>query len=1151
MNRAIQTNLRRFLVTLGVCLFMFGQALTGEANKSAVLKAMEEELGRSMQELGKKAEQPPYFISYRIIDTHSISLTASYGSLKEDNSDRARSLDVAVRVGSYRFDNTHAIRGDRFAFDFNVGPPVRIAIEDDIDAIKSSLWLETDKRYRAAVEKFIKLKTDQAVTVKEEDTSDDFSRETAREYVGQPENISLAIAQWKQKLRRYSALFNDVPEIYDASVLLKAEAENKYFVNSEGSVIQQGRTSWYLAILARTRADDGMELYKFHSFSTHTAQKLPDDKTVEAAVRRLIQTLLALRQAPVMEPFTGPAILSGKAAGVFFHEIFGHRVEGHRQKDEREGQTFTKKVNQPILPEFISVMDDPTREHLKNEDLMGHYLYDDEGVEAEPVEVVKNGILKNFLMSRSPIEGFNRSNGHGRAQPGRMPVSRQGNLIIHSTKSVSLSQLRRMLIEACKTQNKPYGLLFEDISGGFTYTGRYLPQSFNVTPIVVYKVYVDGRPDELVRGVDLIGTPLTSFSKMLACGDQLEVFNGLCGAESGAVPVSAVAPAILTGQIEVQKKEKAADRPPVLPPPERKKPPAAGDGDRDILLEALQAELDRSVQQLYIKDMEKPYYIQYSLHDRQGFNLEASFGALSQTDQNHSRLLKVDVRVGDYELDNSGFIGTNSLFSASGRSPERVALEDDYHSIRRDIWLVTDTAFKQSLQQMARKKAFRQNQAQVEEIPDFSRQKPVRLILPVRRIDFNPDKWEDVVKRLSLIFRQFPAIQDSAVNLEFNVTNRYFINSEGTVCRYPQVKTSLLIRAETQADDGRKLKHHLPYYAVSPGEIPPEEEIAAAVRRMAQTLSALASAPRLEDFIGPTLFTGQASAQLFAQLLAPNLSGERPPSAEVSRMAELTASSKLAHRLNRRVLPSFMSVTDDPGRREYAGQSLIGAYPVDDEGVVPQPLTLVDKGILRTLLLSRRPRKEIPQSNGRGRESLWGSAGAMYGNLFIKVEKPQSYRNLKKKLIRMCKDQKLPYGLLIKTLDNPAITGTDDSVASLYMRSSGGSEDELTSPVAMVRVYAADGREEPVRGLNIHDLDVKALKYITAAGNDYFVYQSMAAPGSGMMRRLFSVYARSMRGFGIPTTVIAPSVLFEEVEFTKIAAPPKKPPLLQHPYFTK
>jgi predicted Zn-dependent protease len=853
-----------------------------------------------------------------------------------------------------------------------------------------------------------------------------------------------------------------------------------------------------------------------------------------------------------MEPFTGPAILSGKAAGVFFHEIFGHRIEGHRQKDEREGQTFTKKVNQPILPEFISVMDDPTRKHFKDEDLMGYYLYDDEGVEAEPVEVVKNGILKNFLMSRSPIEGFDRSNGHGRAQPGRLPVSRQGNLIIHSTKSIPRSQLRRMLIEACKTQDKPYGLLFEDISGGFTYTGRYFPQSFNVTPIVVYKVYVDGRPDELIRGVDLIGTPLTSFSKILACGDRLEVFNGLCGAESGAVPVSVVAPAILTGQIEVQKKEKAADRPPVLPPPKREKPlAAAAEQDRDILLEALQDELDRSVQQLHIEDMEKPYYIQYSLHDRQGFNIEASFGALSQTDQNHSRLLKVDVRVGDYELDNSGFIGTNSLFSASGRSPERVALEDDYHSIRRDIWLVTDAAFKQSLQQMAQKKAFRQNQAQVEEIPDFSRQKPVKLILPVRRIDFNQKKWQDVVRRLSLIFRQFPAIQDSAVNLECNVTNRYFINSEGTVCRYPQVQTSLLIRAETQSDDGRKLKHHLPYYAVSPEEIPPEEEIAAAVHRMAQTLSGLASAPREEDFIGPALFTGQASAQLFAQLLAPNLSGERPPLAEVPQMADLTASSKLAHRLNRRVLPSFMSVIDDPGRREYAGQSLIGAYPVDDEGVVPQPLTLVDRGILRTLLLSRRPRKDISQSNGHGRESLWGSAGAMYGNLFIKVEKPQSYRNLKRELIRMCKDQKLPYGLLIKTLDNPAITGTDDSIASLYMRSSGSSEDELTSPVAMVRVYAADGREELVRGIDVHDLDVKALKYITAAGNDYFVYQSMAAPGSGMMRRLFSVYARRMRGFGIPTTVIAPSVLFEEVEFTKITAPPKKPPLLQHPYFSR
>jgi predicted Zn-dependent protease len=271
-----------------------------------------------------------------------------------------------------------------------------------------------------------------------------------------------------------------------------------------------------------------------------------------------------------MEPFTGPAILSGQAAGVFFHEIFGHRIEGHRQKDERDGQTFAKMINQKILPEFMSVYDDPTLKKYGDTDLNGHYLYDDQGVKAQRVGVVQKGVLKKFLMCRSPIKGFSVSNGHGRAQAGRRPVSRQGNLIIESSKTVPYETLRKMLLDECKKQGKTYGLLFDNISGGFTFTGRRLPQSFNVTPITVYRVYVDGRPDELVRGVDLIGTPLTSFSKVFAAGDKHDVFNGMCGAESGRVPVSAVCPPLLTAQIEVQKKYKASDKPPVLPPPERR-----------------------------------------------------------------------------------------------------------------------------------------------------------------------------------------------------------------------------------------------------------------------------------------------------------------------------------------------------------------------------------------------------------------------------------------------------------------------------------------------------------------------------------------------------------------------------------------------------
>jgi TldD protein len=309
-----------------------------------------------------------------------------------------------------------------------------------------------------------------------------------------------------------------------------------------------------------------MELPRYESYFSFTPEGLPDDATVLKDVNQMIADLEALRKAPVVDPYTGPAILSGRATAVFFHEVFGHRIEGHRQKSETEGQTFKKMVGQPVLPDFLSVVSDPTLRHYGGTDLVGSYDYDDEGVKTRRVTAVDDGVLKNFLMSRTPIDGFPNSNGHARAQPGFTPVARQSNLLVLNSKPMSRAQLKSMLLEQIKEQHKPFGLLFDDIEGGFTITGRTIPNAFNVLPVMVYRVYPDGR-EELVRGVDLIGTPLTVFSKIVAADDEKAVFNGICGAESGGVPVSAGGPAILVSQIEVQKKQKSQERPPILPAP--------------------------------------------------------------------------------------------------------------------------------------------------------------------------------------------------------------------------------------------------------------------------------------------------------------------------------------------------------------------------------------------------------------------------------------------------------------------------------------------------------------------------------------------------------------------------------------------------------
>jgi len=318
---------------------------------------------------------------------------------------------------------------------------------------------------------------------------------------------------------------------------------------------------------AETRADDGMELIRVETFQGPSAAGLPSEAALTAKIDKMAADLKDLRKAPVAEPYDGPALLSGRAAAVFFHEVLGHRLEGHRQRDEDEGQTFTKKIDQEVLPKFLSVADDPTIHELAGVKLAGSYDYDNEGSPAQRVEVIQNGVLKNFLMSRMPIKNFGVSNGHGRNQPGLMPTGRQGNLIVTSAQTVPEAQLRQKLIDEVKRQGKPYGLYFDDIQGGFTLTTRQLPQAFQVLPVVVYRIYADGRPDELVRGVDIVGTPLAALTRIMTTGDQQHVFNGVCGAESGSVPVAAVAPAMLFSEMEVQKRGHSHERPPILPPP--------------------------------------------------------------------------------------------------------------------------------------------------------------------------------------------------------------------------------------------------------------------------------------------------------------------------------------------------------------------------------------------------------------------------------------------------------------------------------------------------------------------------------------------------------------------------------------------------------
>ncbi len=508
----------------------------------------------------------PYFLSYSVTEVSSTVIAATMGALDADATSMRRILDVDLRVGSYDLDNTRSIRG--VAFEMGRGTRgVEMPLGNDERALRSVIWNATDKAYRSAAERYGKVLTNRQVKVREEDTSADLSRERAWVSISEPQPFEFDTAMMRDRVRSLSAMCAGIENILTGRVTFQADRLVKYVVNSEGTMIQQSEPIVKMFIIIKSKADDGMSLPLYESYSAYNVSSLPSKKSMEEDVRRLLALCRDLRNAPLLETYTGPAILSGRSAGVFFHEIFGHRVEGHRQKDVNSSQTFKPFLGKRILPPFISVVFDPTKRSIQGTDIVGAYSFDDEGMPGRRVVAVDSGVFRSFLMSRSPIENFSTSNGHGRRQAGFKTVSRQSNLIVEASTTVSYDTLRAMLRRECKKQDKEFGLLFEDIQGGFTFTGRTVPNAFNVQPLVVYKVFADGRPDELIRGVDLIGTPLTTFNNIIAAANDLGIFNGVCGAESGGVPVSACSPSLLVSTIEVQKKQKSQAKPPLLPDP--------------------------------------------------------------------------------------------------------------------------------------------------------------------------------------------------------------------------------------------------------------------------------------------------------------------------------------------------------------------------------------------------------------------------------------------------------------------------------------------------------------------------------------------------------------------------------------------------------
>ena len=556
-------------VLLLTCLW-FG-ALGTVVAQERLMEVLRDELRRESEEL-KKEEFPPYHMNFRVIDKQVSYVEASFGSENGDMYYRQRRFVPQIRIGSMASDNFRIRQMGAVGNQFGL-PSALLPLDDGEKAIRQAVWSETNSRYRFAVDVYQNERASRSVNVEQEDKAPCFSEAPVEKYSEAPlppEQQRLDLKKWGERMKKVSSVFVDYPELLDGKAAVTYTAERRYFLNTEGTEVVQNLTYARVMISGQVKADDGMVLPLNLSYFAYLPEDLPSDERMMAEARQMAKTLQALRTAPVVDPFTGPALLSGAASGVFFHEIFGHRTEGQRMKSDGDGQTFKKMVGQYVLPPGMQVYDDPTLRRYAGTDLNGFYKYDDQGVKAQRVNVVVDGKLNDFLMTRTPIDNHPQSNGHARAEGGFDPVSRQSNLLVETKDHKSPEELRALLLEEVKKQGKEYGYFFKEVTGGLTFTAKGGTNSFNVTPLEVYRIYPDGRPDELVRGVDLIGTPLSMFSNIIYAGGEAQVFTGMCGAESGQIPVTAISPTILVNKVETQRKGKSQDILPVLPRPERK-----------------------------------------------------------------------------------------------------------------------------------------------------------------------------------------------------------------------------------------------------------------------------------------------------------------------------------------------------------------------------------------------------------------------------------------------------------------------------------------------------------------------------------------------------------------------------------------------------
>lgn len=586
-------------------------------------------------------------------------------------------------------------------------------------------------------------------------------------------------------------------------------------------------------------------------------------------------------------------------------------------------------------------------------------------------------------------------------------------------------------------------------------------------------------------------------------------------------------------------------------------PAVFAQSDNDHTLQAMRDEMARAKDRLELKfpgtdEPVRPYYIEYRLLDLDVREIVGEFGALMSSTHTRTRFMNVEARVGNYKQDSSNFVSDEGFRGFIG-STGSVGIDRDYDSLRQDLWIATDQAFKEAVETYSRKRAYLGGLARQTDIDDFSKAAPVKNIEPLVTPDWSSRNWGQEVRETSAAFRAFPDIQESRVTYYMVYATEYLLTSEGTEIRGNRTFAAVEAGLSALANDGMPLNHYYATYAPNPAALASVEDVKKALNVTGSELMALRSSQPLQDYTGPVLFTARAAAPLVAQVLGPALNGARPPVAFQPVMEQFLSNvggkSDWVTRIGARVLPTTVTVVDDPAAKEFAGKPLIGGYRVDDEGVPAEKVSAVENGSLKELLMSRRPGPDSDKSNGHGRSAFLNDAKPTPSNLFFTSSETVPAADLKKKFLDMCRANKQEYCLEVKEMDNPAISLLhQEDFSELLASYGGGAGNGDRLPLIVVRVYPADGHEEMVRGTRITGLNTRVLRNVAAIGDDPFVFNYMQTQIAGFAGTALGAFGSAQNG--LPSSVVAPSLLFEELDVRGARGEPKRPPLIPAPLMT-